>query len=138
MVENGGAHRREMRPTPMTTPWPFRIGRGPRRPRPRGIGPLGAAGAVAATIAIALLAIVTLGLALLLRPRRGTASGTASGGSAPGGGPGPDGGPVPAGDPAPPGAAAGTSKRRERSYAEIIEAWPVVTMLALGLSLAGV
>jgi hypothetical protein len=109
------------------------MGRVIPRSRLRPLGAVGMLGAVAAGIALAFAAMMTLGLALLLRPRvrRGDA-GAAGRGAAP---PRDD---APRGDDgagaAPP---AGGPPRHERSYAEVMEAVPIVAMLALGLSLAG-
>src|SRR4249920_1217249 len=125
----------------MIRPRVFRMGRVIPRSRLRPLGPVGLLGAVAAGILLAVAAVFTLGLALLLRPR--VRPGRPRGADAPGGG-------APAGDGATPrrdaagagataaSAAAGTgatdgerasAPRRERSYAEVIEAWPIVAAL---------
>ena len=81
----------------------------PPRMRATGPGPLGAGGGMLGLLALGALAAFTLGLVMLLRPRRSSRI--------------------------PPGAAA---RRRDKSFAEVIEVWPVATVLSLGLSLAGV
>ncbi len=114
----------------MIRPRVFRFGTSAGRPRPGRIGPLGAAGALAAALAIAMLAVVTLGLALLLRPRRGASNRASRVGRASGSGPAPE------AQPDASGRDRETSAGRERSYAEVIEAWPVAVALGLGLGLS--
>src|SRR5262245_45214560 len=113
----------------MIRPRVFRMGRVIPRSRLRPLGPVGLLGAVAAGIALAFAAVFTLGLALLLKPR------VRPGRPAPDEGPRP-GGATPRGDGAGTVGAANGS-RRERSYAEIVEALPIAVALALGLSLGG-
>src|SRR5262249_24516042 len=112
----------------------FRMGRVISRPRLQPLGPVGLAGAVLGGVMLAMAAIMTLGLALLLRPRgrprRGAAGGAPTGATAGG-----SGGAASRGAGASRGGEAAAD--RERSYAEVIEAWPIVATLALGLSLAG-
>ena len=107
----------------------FRLtGAGLPGPGRRGhIGPLGTLGAVLGVVLIAALALLSLGLALLFMPRRPKNAARAGAGSTPGDGAAPG-----ADDAAP--SAAGTAKR-ERSYAEFVEAWPIA--LLIGLSLGG-
>ena len=124
----------------------FRMGRVIPRSRMRPIGPVGLVGAVLAGLVVALAAIMTLGLALLLRRRVRPGRRPAGGSPAPG-----DGGAAStdAGATSTDAGAASTDagatssaggdagRPRDRSYAEVIEAWPIVVALALGLSLAG-
>jgi hypothetical protein len=119
-------------------------GAGPftRRPRVhvRRLGPLGALGAGLGLALLAALAVLTLGLALLFRPRaRPPRAGTAPGGDGAGARVAPGGAPERGG---PPGGAAERDApeggpRRERSYAEIVEAWILAPLLAATLSMAG-
>jgi len=79
-------------------------------------------------LALGALAALTLGLVMLFRPRRksGVAPG-AAGARVP---PAPDGADGAADD--------GAAPHRDKSFAEVIEVWPVAMVLSLGLSLAGV
>src|SRR5436309_3120481 len=86
------------------------------RPRPR-VGPPGALGALIGFAMMAVLALVTLGLAAWVMRRRKPAmppgaSARVGREEAP---------PVGAGCPAPPVA----GERREKSFAEVVEAWPI-------------
>jgi hypothetical protein len=91
---------------------------------------------VIAVVLLAALALATLGLALLFMPRRRSGPTPVGSGSAGGrvnaGGAGariPDAGPAgDAADPLP------TAKPRERSFAEVVEVWPIVFLTVLGLS----
>ena len=132
----------------MIRPRVFRMGRVIPRTRLRPMGPVGLVGVVLAGVALAVAAVLTLGLALLLRPRvrpgRAARGADGSGGA-------PAGSTTPRADAASPGASASSAAAgartasgdraaasgRERSYAEVIEAWPIVAALSLGLSIAG-
>jgi hypothetical protein len=98
------------------------IGRAPAgRPTVRRTGPLPFALATVGFVVVALAALVSAGIALLILGRRlrlGARAAAPRVGVAPGA-----------------DAPAGASKPRERSYAEVIEAWPLIPLLA-GLGLA--
>ena len=101
---------------------------GGRGRRMRRVGPLGALGAMIGFAVMAVLALVTLGVAVWVMRRRKPAmppgaSARMGGTEAP---------PVGAGREAPPEGAA----RREKSHAEVVEAWPIAVGLALVLGLA--
>src|SRR5947207_2747619 len=103
------------------------------------VGGLGAVLAVFTVIAVALLAMITLGFAMLFMPRRKVA-----GGVRPGVAPGDGGGDrvaaggagqqIPLAEPLPEKDAT-TAPKRERSYAEVLEAWPIAVLLAGALTL---
>jgi hypothetical protein len=103
------------------------------------VGGLGAVLAVFTVIVVAVLAMITLGFAMLFMPRRKVA-----GGVRPGVEPGDGGGDrVAAGGAgqqipfaeAPPVEEPATAPKRERSYAEVLEAWPIAVLLASALTL---
>jgi hypothetical protein len=94
------------------------------------VKPVLAAGALLGVLALALLAVLTLGLALLLPGARRRVR-VVRGGFVP---------PRPAAPPAPPDAAqagaqdapaAGSGDRRPRSYAEVVEMWPLLLAASL-------
>lgn len=99
-------------------------------PRVRSLGPLGALVAIVVALPLALIALLTLVVALLFARRgHGTARVWRFGGPGPGAPPPPPGGEdtrEPAAD-EPPDAGRAT----KRSYAEIVEAWPFVLALSL-------
>ena len=102
----------------------FRIG---SRPQPRALGPWGTVASVIGVLMLVVLALVTLGVALLFLPgRRSKARVTSAQAKA-----GLDPAPL---DDATDGANEQIKPRRERSYAEVIEAWPFVALLGLSLT----
>jgi hypothetical protein len=117
----------------------WRVARGPQG-GPRPIGPLGAAAGVFGALALAAVALVTLGLALLFLPRlRRGATSTAGGGARfrPAPGEPDERASSRHGAPESSHAAAGDSprSRRQRSFVEVIEVWPVAIATAIALSL---
>ncbi len=87
--------------------------------------PLGAAGLIAVTLGMVLLVALTLGLALLFRRRgKGNPFATGTRDAAPGGA-------VNEG-----GVRDRAAPKKERSHAEVVEAWPIV-LLGLSLGLGG-
>jgi hypothetical protein len=123
----------------------FRIG-DPNSMGPRGtvhVRRMSGPAAVVAVLGVMLLAVLTLltlGLALLFMPRRRTVTGanvpgpdTRPGGRVNAGGAGAE---IPFAKQEASADADATPPKRERSYAEVLEAWPVALLLALSCSLA--
>jgi len=98
-------------------------GRVPRGPRVPGAGPLAVLGSLLAALLVLLLAGAALALAALFRRRRRPPAAAAPGAAAPGA--------------AAPGDSGTPPPRRERSYAEVIEVWPIALLMALSLALGG-
>jgi hypothetical protein len=95
----------------------------------RTLGPVGGAVALLAMIPIVLLGVLTLGLALLLAPGARRQVRVWRFGGAP---------PQPAPVPGPGEPATGQPEdRKKKSFAEIVEVWPIVLALALAGSLLG-
>jgi hypothetical protein len=118
----------------------------PSRPRrTRGFSPLAplrVVGALVGAVVVAVVALLTLGVALLFLRGRGRVFTWRMGGPAPRPGVGADpAGGAPRVEPETTAGAAPTTEpaagRRERSYAEVIETLPIVAGLALALALAG-
>lgn len=111
--------------------------RTPGSPVIRSLGPVGAVVALVAVVPLVLIALVTMGVALLLAPgARKNVRVWRFGGAMPVM---PPGGEV-AGDPVPPevtesDAAPAPKKSKEVSYAEVVEAWPLLIAGALALLL---
>jgi hypothetical protein len=115
-------------------------------------GPLAVVGALVGVALVAVLTLVTLGLALLLLPlakRRGGVRvwrfGGRGGASRPGAGGAVEAAAEPVADAGAAGTSAGASgggdgaaPGRERSYAEVVEAWPVAFLLGVSLALGGI
>jgi hypothetical protein len=112
-----------------------------RTARTGGLGPVEAAGAVLGALALAAVALLTLGVALIFLRRLRGAVPAATGGTGRSGwrsavAPGE---PGEAAGPRPPQAAApneASGSARPRSYAEVIEAWPIAILAALSLGAA--
>jgi len=100
------------------------VGLGPGRRSP--LGALGGVAAVAGFVLLAIFAVVTLGLALLWPGTRRRVRGVRLDGRAEGAEPGPNGGPDASGGPRAPGDGDG-----RRSYAEIVELWPLALAATL-------
>lgn len=109
---------------------PLDRSRPPGRLEVRGLGPIGAVAAAVAIVPLLLIGLVTVGVALLFARRSAARIHVGR----PGGG-------VPGAEPDPHSAAAeqadtaadGTAKREGKSYAEIVEAWPLLFALSLAL-----